>query len=172
MQLVAAAVTQQATKTVIAVGLGELKYSKDPKSCLTSFSLGSCIGLTMYDRATGFGVMAHIVLPRSNGRTDGPPARYADTAVTNMLKCLASIGIRPGRVSVKMAGGARILSLGAHPGMDIGSQNTMATLESLGACGLAPEARDTGGNYGRTVRLSLADGTMSVLSVGRPTATY
>lgn len=154
--------------TAIGVGLGELKAARGPDRSLVCYSLGSCVAIAAYDQRSMYGVMAHVVLPRSGGRIDGPPARYADLAVLNIVRSLTNHGIRPGQATIKLAGGARILQLGGLQGMDIGAQNQAAVLEALRAQRLTPRARDLGANYGRTVEFDLEDGSLKISSVGKP----
>ena len=149
----------------VAVGMGELKISNDAADVLTCLGLGSCIGLSVYDPTTSLGGMVHIVLPgSSNGR--GPSPKFADTAVPHLLDELIKKGASKERLMVKMAGGAQ---MSKSPGVDsifnTGQQNVDATKAVLASTGLRLRAADTGGHQGRTLRLYISTGAVTV-SVG------
>lgn len=158
-----------ATET-IAVGLGEIKTSKNMDSILVCYGLGSCVGVSMYDIRTHIGGMAHVVLPASSivPSTD-VPGKFADTAVRALLEQLESEGVRKSSLRVKIAGGARMFS--SSPGLssvlDIGSKNVEAVKAALKECGLRLVAEDCGGSVGRTFQLFLRDGVAKVRTLGR-----
>ena len=52
----------------IVVGVADMKISNDPDSVLVTHSLGSCIGVAVYDRAVHAGGLLHFMLPDSSGR--------------------------------------------------------------------------------------------------------
>jgi len=47
----------------IVVGVADMKISKDPDSVLVTHSLGSCIGVAVYDCAVHAGGLLHFMLP-------------------------------------------------------------------------------------------------------------
>lgn len=49
----------------IVVGVSDMKVSKDPDSVLVTYSLGSCIGVAIWDRMAHVGGMLHFMLPES-----------------------------------------------------------------------------------------------------------
>ena len=72
----------------IAVGLGDIKCSKNRDSVLVCYGLGSCVGVSMYDRRTHIGGMAHVVLPDSSILPESDvPGKFADSrpALLNMM---------------------------------------------------------------------------------------
>lgn len=158
-----------ATET-IAVGLGEVKTSKNLDSILVCYGLGSCVGVGMYDTYTHIGGMAHVVLPDSSiAPSSGSPGKFADTAIRSLLEQLESEGARKSSLKVKIAGGARMFS--SSPGLssvlDIGSRNIEAVKAALKECGLRLVAEDCGGSVGRTFQLYLKDGVARVRTLGR-----
>jgi len=50
---------------VINIGMSQIEITSKPGTVLVAPSLGSCIGLAIYDPILKLGVMAHIVLPDS-----------------------------------------------------------------------------------------------------------
>ena len=49
----------------IVVGVSDMKVSKDPESVLVTHSLGSCIGVAVYDPIVRAGGLLHFMLPDS-----------------------------------------------------------------------------------------------------------
>ncbi len=67
---------------IVTVGVGDLKIARSPKSIKTS--LGSCVGVVLYDNIQKVGGMLHLMLPKCNDRA-GKPAKYADTGIPLLL---------------------------------------------------------------------------------------
>ncbi len=51
-------------KVPVMIGIGEYFVGSSP---MMTIGLGSCIGLTIYDRDLRIGAMVHIMLPESSG---------------------------------------------------------------------------------------------------------
>ncbi len=51
-------------KNIVTVGVGDLKIAKSPKIIKTS--LGSCIGVVLYDSINKIGGLLHLMLPKRN----------------------------------------------------------------------------------------------------------
>ncbi|HOB91503.1 MAG: chemotaxis protein CheD [Bacillota bacterium] len=155
---------------MIAVGLGEIKVSKNPDSTLVCFGLGSCVAVGIYDSINRIGGMAHVVLPDSSiGLAHGSPGKYADTAIPALIEQLKAAGARKSHMRVKIAGGAKMFA--SSPGLsnvlDVGTKNVAAVKKALASCGLRIAAEDCGGRAGRTFMLSLKDGVARVRTLGR-----
>jgi chemotaxis protein CheD len=133
-----------------SVRMGEMHISSGSGEELVAIGLGSCIGLALIDRAAGVAGLAHVVLPESGGAA-GPPGKFADLAVPELLNRVQQAGARKERLEAVIVGGAKMFALGA--GMDIGARNEAAVREALGAHRLRVRAAATGGNSGRTMRV-------------------
>jgi chemotaxis protein CheD len=125
--------------------------------------LGSCIGLSFYDRALKAGAFAHVVLPNSHGRS-GPPGKFADTAVAEMIRLMKKFGSSPAAIRAKMSGGANLL---AREGpLKIGDDNAEALKAALQAAGIRLVAQETGGTKGRRVLFDCQNGDYLVEIAG------
>jgi chemotaxis protein CheD len=149
------------------VGLGELKYATKPGDELMCLGLGSCVAISAWDRVNKQGAMAHVVLPAcSPGRE--PTPKFADVAVPELLENLKKMGANPLHLEIKLVGGAH-MSPAAAPGMQlmrIGDRNIDAVKAQLKQLGLKAIAEDLGGNNGRTVRLDVESGRVTVVTAG------
>jgi chemotaxis protein CheD len=157
-----------ASETLVTVGLGELKTSRDPQVTLACLGLGSCIGIAAYDAAARVAGMAHVVLPERREHQAPASAKYATDAVPLLVEALESLGAARGRIQVRLAGGARMTAGGAGLIFNIGEQNFVATVDALRKAGVHIAATDTGGSRGRTLRLDVASGKATVSLAGEP----
>jgi chemotaxis protein CheD len=155
-----------ATSTsVIAVGLGDLFVSKTED--LVAYSLGSCIGICLWDPIAKVAAMSHVVLPTApaSGQV-ATPGKFGDTAVPAMLDALARAGAQKFRLQCKIAGGAAVLAIGGGGSLPkIGERNIESVKAALAKVHIRILGEETGGNQGRTVRLEPPSGRVLVRTV-------
>lgn len=152
------------------LGLGEWAVSADPRATLTCIGLGSCVAFIVYDSASRVGGMAHMVLPDSTGARAAPgTAKFVDQAIPLVLDGVQALGGQPRRLRIVLAGGANMLRGPAFDGrVNIGDRNAAAARALLAVRRFRIAAEDLGGTQGRTVRLRLSDGSISVSLAGQP----
>src|SRR5262245_59115810 len=100
-----------ATGDKAVVGISDMRVTARPTDLLITYSLGSCIGLTLFDAAHGLGGIIHCLLP--TGKLDAEkaaanPYMFVDTGVTNFLQALFNKGAQRRTLVAKIAGGARL----------------------------------------------------------------
>jgi chemotaxis protein CheD len=135
---------------------------------IATIGLGSCVAITLYDRESRVGGLAHILLPSpSMSRETSNPAKFPETIVPLMLAEMRALGVRPGSpISAKIVGGASMFGqLVTGTGINVGERNVAATREVLAAAGIPLLAEDTGLDYGRSVYFHLMDGRVEVRSL-------
>jgi len=143
----------RSNKTPVMIGIGEYHVGSEP---MITIGLGSCIGLTIYDRDQHIGAMVHIMLPDSSGRTDRL-GKYADTAVPLLLKELTDRGSKHSSLVFKMAGGAAMFEyFGTN--LNIGERNAERVRTLLAAQHYRISAEEVGGKSGRTVAFYPSEG--------------
>ena len=153
-----------ATATDVVVRMGELAASASAGDVLVCVGLGSCIGLALvcrYGRACG---LAHIVLPDSGGREGDRPAKFAERAVPALIGALGHHGVHAESLEAILVGGAQMFSTGT--GMEIGARNEAAVRAELRRAGIPVAATATAGSVGRTVRVHVATGNVTVREAG------
>jgi chemotaxis protein CheD len=164
-------VTQALTrdKSLVA-NLGEIKVSKDPEMTLSCLGVGSCIALCMYDSESGVGGIAHIVLPSSdNGmQSRGNATKYADVAVPELLQQMRELGAVRSHLVTKISGGSQMFKSGGAAVMNTGERNIEAVKKVLADEVIRIKAEDVGGTKGRTVRIYVGSGKVTVKTVGGP----
>ncbi|HZG58316.1 chemotaxis protein CheD [Paenibacillus sp.] len=153
---------------VVKIGMADLNVSAGGATLRTT-GLGSCVGVTLYDPVARVAGMAHVMLPTSSIAKDDKlnKAKYADTAIPELIARLQYVGAALGRLEAKLAGGAQMFTFSspASDTMRIGPRNVEACKEALRRYNIPIKAEDTGGNYGRTIEIDGTTGTLYVRSV-------
>lgn len=154
-------------KKRIVIDISDAKVSSDQSEVLTTFSLGSCIGVALFDPVAHVGGLLHYQLPTSvldKPKAEKMPFMFADTGMAILLKKLVAMGAGKKRMQVRIAGGAT-MSTGPK-GFDIGKRNYLSIRKILWKHGLFIDGEDIGGSSPRNMYLSMTDGTVTVRSVG------
>ncbi len=139
----------------IIVNMGCLAVAKGPATL--SAILGSCVGIAVFDPTTNTGGLAHVMMPE-NDRSNGNPAKYADTAVPALLHEMSKAGVERSSLVAKLTGGACVLGNEGGSGMlNIGERNLAISRQALTAAGIDIVAEDTGGVIGRKMSVDLTD---------------
>ena len=155
-------------KTRVTVDVSDAKVSDDPADVLVTYSLGSCIGICLYDPLRRLGGMLHYQLPDSKMDTQcakGRPFMFADTGMKILLDTLICRGADKKRMQVIVVGGSE-MGLGPH-GFNIGKRNYLAIRRILWGNGMFVDAEDVGGSSPRSLYLDIADGTVTVRCDGQ-----
>lgn len=155
---------------MIKVGMADLKVCRYPDN-LTTIGLGSCIGIAMYDPSTKITGLAHIMLPDSTIMVGGITniAKFADTAVPELLDKMIKEGANKSRIWAKIAGGAKMFSNAtvSANAINVGERNAQASIDALKKAGIQIIAKDVGLNFGRTVEIYSENGEYLIKSVGK-----
>ena len=152
----------------VPVGLGEMKISSDPDDVLTIYGLGSCVGVGMYDPVAGVAGLLHAVLPEAKPEENGSP-KYVSSGIQTLLEAVIQGGGVKRRLQIRVVGGANLLTAPGHQGtFNIGARNIEMTQSTLAALRLSIRGGEVGGNVGRTMRLYVQDGRVTVRSMGKP----
>jgi chemotaxis protein CheD len=140
---------------------------------LVTIGLGSCVAILLHDPAAKVGGLAHVLLPSpALSRKDDNPAKFPQTAVPRLLELMAQQGASSRRITARLAGGASMFAALAAPGtIQMGERNLVASRQSLRQHGVALVGEATGGDYGRTVKMWVADGRVEISSVWHGTQT-
>ncbi|NOU93409.1 chemotaxis protein CheD [Paenibacillus sp. LMG 31456] len=135
---------------------------------LKTTGLGSCVGLTLYDSKALVAGMAHVMLPDSEIAREGKLniAKYADTAIPDLISKMQALGAVKSRLEAKMAGGAQMFAFASNSDtMRIGPRNVESCKLMLKQFSIPLRAEDTGGNYGRTIEFNCETGVLLIRSV-------
>jgi chemotaxis protein CheD len=150
--------SEQMEKRLYA-GIGEMHVAHNPHQ-LIIMGLGSCIGLTFYDRFAKVGGIAHIMLPEGNNGDSEKSCKFANRAIPVLLKEMLRYKAKKERIVAKIAGGASMFAV--MDTLKIGERNAAVVKEELKKVGIKLVAEDTGKKCARTVTLDTRTGEFSV----------
>ena len=126
---------------------------------IVTFSLGSCVGVVLYDPKVKVAGLLHIMLPDSNlnlGRAQRQPAVFADTGLPLLFKSAYKLGAKKGRMRIIVVGGSQVMDAGGH--FNIGKRNYTAVRKIFWRNNVLVDVEDVGGNVNRTVGIVVDTG--------------
>ena len=151
----------------INVGVADMKVSNDLEVVLTTYSLGSCIGLVIYDPMVKVGGLLHYMLPESS--LDGVKAKknpymFGDTGIPLLFKETYKLGAKKNRIKTIVVGGAQILD---QKGLfNIGQRNFTLLRKMFWKNNVMIDFQDVGGNNNRTIKLGVKTGEILLKTSG------
>ncbi|MFH1216552.1 MAG: chemotaxis protein CheD [Pseudomonadota bacterium] len=152
----------------IIVGISDMKVSNNPGETLITYSLGSCIGLVIWDPAVKVGGLLHYMLPESKIDRDlaqKKPYMFADTGIPALFHEAYRLGASKNRLVVKVVGGAQILD---PTGLfNIGKRNYILLRKLFDKNNISIADEDIGGCVNRTVSLEIDSGRVLLKVSGR-----
>jgi chemotaxis protein CheD len=151
------------TSRKLIVNVSDAKVSRDPGDTIITYSLGSCIAVSLYDPIIKAGGLLHYQLPESTmdaQKAADKPFMFADTGMKVLFDMMTSLGAVKKRLRIKIAGGAA-MAMGPQ-GFDIGKRNHLAIRKILWQNGLFIDAEDVGGGTPRNMYLDITDGKVLV----------
>jgi len=143
----------------IIVGVADMKVSDDCEAILFTHSLGSCIGVAIYDPVAKAGGLLHYMLPESslNGvKAKKNPYMFGDTGIPLLFKETYKLGAKKNRLKVIVVGGAQILD---QKGLfNIGKRNHTVLRKMFWKNNVMTDFEDVGGNVNRNLKLEIKSG--------------
>ncbi len=152
----------------IIVGVSDMKVSNDAEASLITYSLGSCIGVAIYDPIVRVGGLLHFMLPDSNldkAKAERNPYMFADTGIPALFKSTYKLGAEKKRMRVVVVGGAQVLDQKGF--FNIGKRNHMAVRKIFWKNKVMVDYEDVGGNVNRTIRVDIGNGDIWVKVFGQ-----
>ncbi len=155
-------------KMNILVDIADFAVSNDPQATLVTHSLGSCIGVTIWDSEIRVGGMIHYMLPESSiapEKAQTKPAMFADTGVPALFHAVYALGAVKKRLIVKVAGGSHLLD--DNGTFNIGQRNHIMLRKLFWKNGILVDSEDVGGSISRTLRLEVGTGRVTITTRGQ-----
>jgi chemotaxis protein CheD len=154
------------------VPIGKMIVSTEPEDVLVVYGLGSCVVICLYDPLAQVGGMLHALLPsptwdknnnNNNKNAVGNPTKFVNQGVPWLINSLVALGAKPTRLVAQLCGGAQMLTAPMFNGsLNIGQRNVLAAETALQIAKLEILSQATGGHIGRTVKLYIASGQVTV----------
>lgn len=143
----------------LVVDIADLAVTDDPRVTIVTHSLGSCIGVAIWDSKVRVGGMIHYMLPESSLSPDkakANPAMFGDTGIPELFRSAYELGAAKNRLTVKVVGGSQLLD--DNGTFNIGKRNYTMLRKLFWKNGILIDAEDVGGSISRTLRLAIDDG--------------
>lgn len=152
----------------IKVGIADLNVAKKGER-ISTIGLGSCVGISLYDKYKKVGGLAHIMLADSKKFNNNKNLmKFADTAIPMLIGKLEKLGANKRHLEAKIAGGASMFNFSDNSIInDIGKKNVLMVETVLKENNIPIKARDVGGNKGRTMILNVETGVVTIKTVGK-----
>ena len=147
----------------VVVGVGDMAVSNLGQVTISTYALGSCIGVVVYDPTLKAGGILHLMLPDSTispAKAASQPAMFADTGLPLLFR--AFIGLRAERRNLRilLAGGAAVLQ--GEDSFKIGARNAEAAKKFMQNNGLYVKFTELGGQLNRTIHLEVTSGRVTM----------
>lgn len=155
---------------VRSVSIGEIVISRVANDVLVAYGLGSCVSVSVFDPKKRVGGMLHALLPSSSGKGDAVshPEKFVDLGVPLLLDQVEKLGAERSQLVIRVCGGAHMLtSPGIKNTLNIGDRNVEAVHTIMNNLGLKIMAEETGGSSGRTAKLYMATGEVTIRTMGQ-----
>lgn len=152
----------------IVVGISDMKVSNEPADTLITYSLGSCIGVVIWDPVAKVGGLLHYMLPDctlDRRRAEQNPYMFADSGIPRLFKEAYRLGAVKNRMVVKAVGGSQIMDESEI--FNIGKRNYMALRKIFWKNKVLITKEDIGGMVNRTISLDVETGTTLLKVSGR-----
>lgn len=152
----------------VVVGIADMAVSNNANAMLATYSLGSCVGIAIYDPVSRVGGLLHTMLPDSTidaEKAARKPAMFVDTGIPALFRAAYELRAEKHRVHIYVVGGAQIMDNSGF--FNIGKRNYEAVTAIFSRHGLRSVAEEVGGLVNRTMYLNLATGQLSLKISGQ-----
>lgn len=147
------------------VGVSDVRVSDNIREIITTYALGSCLGIVIYDTANKIGGLVHVMLPLSGAdpeKARKKPAMYVDSGFAELLQQCYELGAEKKYMKICVAGGASMRTDNQDDYFKIGKRNFTTLRKLLWKNGFMIDFQDVGGHKSRTLSLRLADGLVTI----------
>ena len=145
-----------------------MKVSKTPGDILITYSLGSCIGLVIWDPKVQVGGLLHYMLPESKldkERAQKKPYMFGDSGIPALFRAAYELGASKNRLIVKAVGGSQLLDSSGV--FNIGKRNYAIMKKLFEKNNISIAKEDIGGTVNRTISLDVKTGQVILKVSGK-----
>lgn len=155
-----------ATAKSKVVGVAEMAVSANPDDTLVTYSLGSCLGVLLYDGVAQVGGLLHTMLPESKleklsrNSVAFNPYKYIDTGVPALFKKVYKYGATKRNLVLSVFGGSQVFDRKDY--FNIGKRNYVALRKVIWQEGVLIKNEHVGGRVHRTVKFDIQTGKITL----------
>lgn len=152
----------------LIAGLAEMIVTNNPNATLATYSLGSCLGVAVYDPVAHVGGLLHLMLPDSSIdpiKAAKQPGMFVDSGVPALFRLAYQFHAEKHRMRIYVAGGAQIMDAAGH--FNIGKRNCEAVAKLFAEHHLQVSAWEVGGLNNRSMYLNVKTGQVTLKVSGQ-----
>ena len=152
----------------LTINIADVRVSDDPHVDLVTYSLGSCIGVAVWDPEARVAGMLHYMLPDSSlspEKAEDKPGMFADTGIPALFKAAYKLGAKKQRMKVIVVGGSQVLDQKGF--FNIGKRNDIAVRKMFHKNNVIIDYKDVGGTVNRTIKLAINNGDIWIKVSGK-----
>jgi chemotaxis protein CheD len=149
------------------VGISDMMVTNDIDETLITFSLGSSLGVVIYDPVAHVAGLLHSILPLSkmdSQKASRSPYIFVDTGVYHLFREAAKLGAEKKRLLVSAVGCSSLMDEKVF--FQIGERNITVLRKFLWKNNILLDKHDIGGDSSKTVKISVMDGDITVKTNG------
>jgi len=154
-------------KSQLTVGIADMKISANPEESIVTYSLGSCLGVSVFDPVARVGGIIHCMLPISKVNPEKAliaPYMFVDTGIPLFLQHILDAGAQKQRLKIKAAGCSSLMD--EKDIFNIGERNWTIFRKIIWKNGMLIDNEDIGGVKSRTMTLYLDTGKTTIKAGG------
>lgn len=145
------------------IGISDMMVSNSLDESLITYSLGSSIGIIIYDPVACVAGLLHSILPFSKmdiQKASRFPYVFVDTGVSLLFKEAVNLGADKKRLQVSAVGCSSIMDDKVF--FNIGERNFTVLRKFLWKNNILLNKKDVGGEVSKTIKVSVMDGNITV----------
>lgn len=150
------------------VGISDMQIGTEADDQLITYSLGSCIGVVLWDPEVKVGGLLHYMLPDSGidkTKAASKPYMFADMGIPKMFKEIYKYGAVKSRMKVYVVGGSQVMDSSGI--FNIGKRNYMVLRKMFWKNKVLVTKEDVGGSVNRTISLNVGTGQVRLKVSGK-----
>jgi chemotaxis protein CheD len=143
----------------VIVDMADMKVTNDSSGSYSTYVLGSCVAVAIYDPVAKVGGLLHFILPESAINTQKAlqnPYIFADTGIPLLFRNAYKLGAEKERIICRLAGGSDVLD--PNNTFNVGMRNHAMAVQILNKNNVKIAGDYPGGRAGVTLTLHMSTG--------------
>ena len=149
--------------THVVVDIADMKATNNPRGQISTYALGSCVAVAIYDPEAHIGALLHYILPESVIQREKAmvnPFLFADTGIPLLFRRAYKLGASKERIVCRLAGASNVLD--PNNFFNVGMRNHVAAKKILSKNNVEIYSEFVGGLKGVTLTMHMNNGRVIV----------
>ena len=150
------------------IGISDMQVSSVPEDVLITYSLGSCIGISLWDPKVRVAGLLHYMLPTSKldpARAEKNPYMFGDVGIPKLFRAVYELGAQKNRLIINVVGGSQLMDSGGI--FNIGKKNYKILEMLFAKNNIKPTFVEVGGAVNRTISVEVGTGKTILKTSGK-----